>query len=247
MKRIMIISACFVLITGISGQLFADGLVKKVNGEVAVKSGARWVPVKEGAVIKVGDRLSTGINSSAVLEISSATVTVKPMTIVRIVDRGVTTVSDSTTIGISRGGINAKVRRQDRVQTQFRVSTPVATSSVRGTEENIFTGPSGMVLDVPEGVVETTGWNASPLLILGQLIFEQFSDQGRPESHDKHLNARFATRTSSVFITDEERKGEEKSPFAGGGADTVGGDALGGFPGLGSGFTSVGIDIVFPE
>ena len=80
----------------------------------------------------------------------------------------------NTHIGLKRGGIMAKVPRDGKVKTIFKVSSPIATSSVRGTEENISYGPdTGMIIEVVKGVVEGTNTLGRSNVLSGRQKFIQ--------------------------------------------------------------------------
>lgn len=136
--------------------LFAEISVVKVQGNVAYREGKSWLPLKENQKLPEGIKISTGANSFAELKLNSInhTVTIKPLTVIQVFSKE-TAENTDTHVGLKRGGITAKVPRGGRVKTIFRVSTPIATSSVRGTEENISYGPDkGMIVEVVSGVIE---------------------------------------------------------------------------------------------
>ena len=205
MKKIIIAVGAFLFAAFSVTALFADITVKSIKGEVALKSGKRWVALAEGSKLQKGDRLSTGVNSSAVIVFSRATVTVRPMSIVEIKESEITTLTDSTVIGLNRGGINAKVQKGDRVKTSFRISTPVATSSVRGTEEEVSYGPSGMTIRVIEGVIEGRGFNSNARLVRGNLRFDQRSDKSLPDSFEENLRDDYFGSASRDVLSDDEK------------------------------------------
>ncbi len=148
-----IISALMVIYTA---SAFAEISVTKVEGTAAYREGNKWVPLKTGMKLTEGVKVSTGANSFAELKLNSLnhTIRIKPLTMIQVFSKETRNETD-THIGLKRGGIMAKVPRDAKVKTIFKVSTPIATSSVRGTEENISYGPdTGMIIEVIKGVVE---------------------------------------------------------------------------------------------
>jgi len=90
-------------------------------------------------------------------------------------------VETDTHIGLKRGGVNARVPRDSNVKTVFKVSTPVATSSVRGTEQNVGYGPgSGMSVEVVSGEIEAQNRLGKSNSIAGRQKFSQEKGKGKP-------------------------------------------------------------------
>ncbi|TFH39791.1 MAG: hypothetical protein E4G96_08690, partial [Chrysiogenales bacterium] len=113
--------------------------------------------------------------------------------------------SSSTTIGLRRGSVRAKVASDARVKTVFKVSTPVATSSVRGTEQIVVHSPTfGTRIIVLANMVEGSGLNSAGKMISGDLEFWQKYASPVPESLMTGMED-FLTQTNSLFVTlDEE-------------------------------------------
>jgi len=139
-----------------STSLYAEISVIKVEGNAAYREGKSWLPLKEKQKLPEGVKISTGANSYAELSLNSInhSVKIKPLTMIQIFSKETAENSD-THIGLKRGGITAKVPRNSKVKTIFKVSSPIATSSVRGTEEDINYGPDkGMTVEVISGEIE---------------------------------------------------------------------------------------------
>jgi hypothetical protein len=155
--------------------LHAEISVIKVEGSAAYKEGNRWVPLKTGQKLAEGVKVSTGANSYADIKLNSQnhTIRVKPFTMIQVFSKETKT-DTNTHIGLKRGGIMAKVPREGKVKTIFKVSSPIATSSVRGTEENISYGPdTGMIIEVVKGVVEGTNSLGRSNILSGRQKFIQ--------------------------------------------------------------------------
>jgi len=172
---VTILSSIMIIYTA---SAFADITVLKVKGTAAYKAGRKWVPLKARMKLREGVKISTGANSYAEVSLNSLnhTVTIKPLTMIQVFSKE-TKSSTNTSIGLKRGRITAKVPRKERVKTVFKVSTPIATSSVRGTEENISYGPGrGMIIEVIKGVVEGSNrLGRKNLLTARQKFVQQYS------------------------------------------------------------------------
>ena len=171
----------FVTILFIS-PLSAEIKVVSVTGSVAYKTGQKWETLRVQTRLNPGAKISTGVNSSAVIQLDKHTVTVNQMTMVKIYENRAEKESTETKIGLRRGSIRAKIFREQTVKTVFKVSTPVATSSVRGTEELISYGPSkGMVIKVLDGKVLGESNNGARKYLYAGLQFHQRPGLSEPE------------------------------------------------------------------
>jgi len=170
----------------------AEIKVLSVKGSVAYKTGQKWETLRVLMKLTPGTKISTGVNSSAVLQIDKHTVTVNPMTMIKIyesqekvkiaTEKGKEFTSN-TKIGLKRGSIHAKVFKEHNVKTVFKVSTPVATSSVRGTEELISYGPNqGMVIKILEGSAKGDNANGSSKYLSPGLSYQQKPGSPDPAS-----------------------------------------------------------------
>jgi hypothetical protein len=116
-------------------------LVVSTRGEAAYRDGAAWKPLAKGQTIKEGTMVMTGVNSQAVLNIDDNLLTVKPLTTIKVLKNSFTKSSSDNVIGLKNGSVNARVKRIGTLKTRFNIVTPVATSSVRGTDETVSHGP----------------------------------------------------------------------------------------------------------
>jgi len=173
MKKTIFISAFILSCIFITVDLFARITVVSTTGEVAFRDEqtARWMPLAPRAELREGVRISTGINSNVTLNVSGNTVVVGPLSMMKIYQNQVVDGAQQTRVGMRRGDLAADVTRGQQVRTIFEVSTPVATSSVRGTEKRITTGPSGTLVRVSEGTVRVDSRNGQARTLRGRLAF----------------------------------------------------------------------------
>ncbi len=194
--------------------LFAEIKVLSVNGNVVFKKGQKWEPLRSLMRLTPGTKVSTGAKSSATLQIEKHTLTISPMTMIKIYEGGDPpkkiaagdTFAESTTkIGLRRGSIRAKIFREQRVKTEFKVSTPVATSSVRGTEEIISYGPGrGMVIKVLDGTVLGENRNGSSKYLKAGLVFNQRPVNSDPEPLLAHILDNYIANVFPAGTTSDE-------------------------------------------
>lgn len=184
--KITLASISILLITTI---LQAEITVLKVEGSASYKEGNKWIPLKENQKLSEGAKVSTGAKSFADIKLNSLnhTVRVKPFTMIQIFSKESKTDTD-THIGLKRGGVIAKVPRDSKVKTIFKVSSPIATSSVRGTEKEVTYGPdNGMTVTMLSGEAVVMNHGGQTVQITGDQIFHQTPDNPNPDNPLQNL------------------------------------------------------------
>jgi hypothetical protein len=206
MKKLLALLIFFFALLFISTSGVAEIRVLSVKGAAAYKIGRQWTPLKQGMLLAVGTKVSTSVRSSVELKINNNTVTVKPLTIMKITENVFNKTSSATRLGLRRGIVRVRVNRQARVKTVFKVSTPVATASVRGSATIVLFGPTlGMRVIVLSDIIEAEGANSGPMFLYGNLQFWQKLSKGDPESPMAGMED-FVTKTHALFITLDEEK-----------------------------------------
>ncbi|MBQ9238026.1 MAG: FecR domain-containing protein [Treponema sp.] len=127
-----------------------DASVVSVTGKVEMQHGATWVPVQAGARIQKGAVLSTGFRSGAVLRIGDSTLTVGPLTRMTVEQLISSQHVDEAQVFLDSGRVSADVKRTADRLVSFKVTSPVATASVRGTS---FSMTAAGRLRTTEGLV----------------------------------------------------------------------------------------------
>ena len=153
--------------------LALEATVVSTSGKVEIQRGNSWVPLIKGDVVYGGAVISTGFKSSAELDIHGSKVQLGPLTRITIEKLVSTSAKNESSIYLDSGRLDADVNKADGKRTGFRVSTPVATASVRGTfisltaGGHLFTG-SGLsvfspgssapvISDTPSGFIPAGG------------------------------------------------------------------------------------------
>jgi len=111
-------------------------LVKEVTGTVEARPavGQEWVPVKAGTEMVEGADLRTGFRARCVLDMVDSLVQVQPLTVVRIGELARRDGQVRTRL-ILKHGHTAAIVEKERIESDFRIVTPSATLSVRGTKD----------------------------------------------------------------------------------------------------------------
>lgn len=204
-QHIVLLSLFAMLFFAVSA--FAEMRVVSVKGTAAYKAGGQWVPMQAGTALAVGTKVSTGVNSNVVIRINNHTVTVGPLSIMKISESVEGARSSNTRLSLRRGSVRAKVAKNARIKTVFKVSTPVATSSVRGTDEIVEYNPTnGMRVFVREGTVTGQGMNGAENFISGDLNFLQKPNRGESESPMHRIEDTSLTKTIPKQVTRDEEK-----------------------------------------
>ena len=186
MKKILIMTTIFLFFTTLA---YSEVRVLKVKGKVSYKTSGYWKTLRNGMVLKRGTKVSTSFRSWAILKINNRSyVRVKPLSLIKVYTNSYRTIKSkryryraSTHIGLRRGGIRAKISRNKRIKTIFKVSTPIATSSVRGTYEEVTYGPEkGMVIKVLEGSILGKSLNGLSRILKKGLVFRVRSGDSAP-------------------------------------------------------------------
>jgi len=214
MKYTYAIPAALIIAAFMLMPAFSAITVDSVNGKAALKETGSWMNLAPGQNIPVGAKISTGANSSVVLNVDGSTVTIRQLSMVRVNHNLVAGGESSTNLGLKYGAVNAKVKKIQALRTRFKISTPIATSSVRGTEEEVSFGPqSGMIIQVLQGAIGTENLSGIGNIIKGDLKFQLKTDQPRPEFLLSDRMGNTLVRLYVDSMTDKERRMLERFGF----------------------------------
>ncbi len=152
-KRVLMLVAAGLL----AGSLYAEVTVKSVKGTAGVLEGKRLAPLSVGMSLKDDATVVTGAASEVTLEINNGLVTFKALTTARIGGVKRTETESKAAVALKTGTVVSEVKQIKGLKTSFTVTTPVGTSSVRGTVHTVSYGPErGMAVSVASGVVEVS-------------------------------------------------------------------------------------------
>ena len=132
-KTFKLLLALALAFVAANSALALEATVVSTSGKVEIQRGNSWVPLNKGDVVYGGAVISTGFKSSAELNIQGSKVQLGPLTRITIEKLVSTSTKNESSIYLDSGKIDANVNKADGKRTGFKVSTPVATASVRGT------------------------------------------------------------------------------------------------------------------
>ncbi len=135
MKRIIIL---LLLTSAALAVGAADVTVLSISGNVEIKEpGGAWNAASVGQVVSTRSMISTGFGARAKLSAGGMELSLQPLTRVSIDSLTQNGETASTAVSLRSGRVRATrppVSRSTRRSIDFRVSTPVATAAVRGTD-----------------------------------------------------------------------------------------------------------------
>jgi hypothetical protein len=221
MKKIAYVCV-LLLVSAAYTSAYAEMSVVSVKGDFAAMIDGKWKPLAAGTKIAEGTKVSTGTKSSAVIKIDDHVVTIGPVSSVKLYKNYSSDVASDTSVGIQFGSVRAKVKKTATVKTRFNITTPVATSSVRGTEESVYFGSvSGMKIEVLEGSIGAFNLDGVSSRVSGRKSFVLGANSSRPEPVNSLLRSAAVVTVTPSGTTKGERDAIDKT----GGEDV---DAAGG-------------------
>lgn len=170
MKRILIL---LLLTSAALAVGAADVTVLSVSGNVEIKEpGGAWSAASAGQVVSTRSMISTGFGARAKLSAGGMELNLQPLTRVSIDSLTRNGETTSTAVSLQSGRVRATrppVTRSTRRSIDFRVSTPVATAAVRGTDfilsaDKLQTAEGLVALSVGQAVIFSPGgtWSWAP-------------------------------------------------------------------------------------
>lgn len=133
--------ASFVATFGLSSAMAANeqmqAIVEKASGKVEVQDRldpTKWIPLSAGTPLEKGAVIQTGFKAELVLKIKESKITVAPLTRITLEQLVSKENKDETRIYLDTGSIKSNVKKTEDKAVGFKVRSPVATASVRGTE-----------------------------------------------------------------------------------------------------------------
>ena len=142
-----------VVLCGIGAGLWAQtAYIRELSGTVELKAPGSdlWRPAKTGDVLEASTVISTGFRSIARLSIGNSVIAVRPLTRLSLGELAQAGNDETVRLELRTGRVRAEVAPPSEGRTDFRVVSPTATASVRGT---VFEFDAEN-LTVSEGVVQ---------------------------------------------------------------------------------------------
>lgn len=151
-KRIgLLVVLFFTVVAFMSAQEAQEAVFSEINGKVEYQlAGGDWRPARLGDKVGKGSMVSTGFKSNAVLKFETISIALKPITRLSLEELLKTQGGTQTQLFLLAGRVKADVPPQPGQTADFRVKSPTATASVRGTAFEF----DGLNLIVDRGTVQ---------------------------------------------------------------------------------------------
>jgi hypothetical protein len=210
MKLQLIILKILILIFFLSPSLLkATVKVIRITGKASYSATGKWQPLTNGLTLKRNTRIMTGVRSSVILNFDGHIVTLRSLSKMKIYQNIRSSKNSINRIGLRYGSVNAKIKKIKKLNTVFKISTPVATSSVRGTEEEVsYWKSKGMRIFVISGYIVGESKHGELATISGKQVFKLLPDYVRPNHLLENL-----FYTYYINITDPNVNIHEKDNF----------------------------------
>jgi len=161
MKKVI----CILFFAAVAYSAFCQsGTFREVSGEVEYKlhGASAFTRAFSGDVIPPNALVSTGFRSTAIIEVGTHRITVRPLTRLSLAEIQKSESAENIDLHLQSGRIRVDVNPPAGSRTNFKVQSPSATASVRGTSFEFDT----VNLAVDEGRVIFQG-NKGPAVIVG--------------------------------------------------------------------------------
>jgi hypothetical protein len=160
-----------------------NGIIRELSGTVEIQrpGTAAFIPANVGDNISQDTIINTGFRSIALIAVGSTVLTVRPLTRLSLTEISASPGTENVNVNLQSGRVRVDVNPPSGVNATMRISSPVATASVRGTSFEVDTqsvrvihgkvsyeGNRGMPRMVEAGFqsrVESDGKTADPIIV----------------------------------------------------------------------------------
>ncbi len=151
MKKTVLKMLAFSVLSFFALPIFTeDAKVMAIVGKAEILRDNAWVALSVGDFVPKGAVISTGFKSELLLKVNESNVKLGALTRMTVEQLVQSSSENKTSLFIDSGKVNVEVNKTAGKRENFRVSSPVATASVRGTS---FTFGSDGKLATHSGLV----------------------------------------------------------------------------------------------
>ena len=190
-------TAAFALMA--AGVFASEATVVAVVGKAEVQKGAEWVALNVGDSVEKGAVISTGFKSELLLKVNESNIKMGALTRLTVEQLTQSASANKTSLFIDSGKVNVEVNKSGNKREDFKVSSPVATASVRGTS---FTFGSDGTLTTHSGLVakgQSTRTSASVASDDDDAAFIAKEDEGEKQKKANAFTSSFEKGTVPVY------------------------------------------------
>ncbi|MDX9899498.1 MAG: FecR domain-containing protein [Spirochaetia bacterium] len=203
MKRLTILVA---LAITISIPTFADVTAVSVKGTVGAIVAKKMQPISAGMTLPDDATIVTGANSEVTLSVNNGVLTLKSLTTAKLSGVSVTPSSSKAALALRSGTVVSEVKQIQGLKTSFTITTPVGTSSVRGTSHTVsYSTERGMGVVVTSGLVAVSSGRGGTRPVAAGSQYSQDIGAAPPMVTTQTAQAaQEAARPATVFAPPEE-------------------------------------------
>ncbi len=203
MKNIAILP---VLAIALSIPAFADVTAVSVKGTVGAIVAKKMQPVSAGMKLPSDATIVTGANSEVTLSVNNGTLTLKSLTTAKLSGISLSTTSSKAAVALKTGTVVSDVKQIQGLKTSFTITTPVGTSSVRGTSHTVsYSTERGMGVAVTSGVVAVSSGRGGTRPVAAGAQYSQEIGAAPPQVTTQAAQAaQDVSRPAAVFLPPEE-------------------------------------------
>lgn len=162
-KNVVKFLSALVLSVVVSAPVFADdAVVTFVKGKVEVQRGTSWVALAVGDKVTQSDTISTGIQSEAKIKYNGSLMALGAMTRVTLDQLSSGNNREKVEVNLQTGAVRSKVTHTEDTRVSYKVRSPVAVASVRGTEFEITEAGKVSCFEGAVAVAPAKKQNAAP-------------------------------------------------------------------------------------
>jgi len=186
MKKLLFAAA--LILTGL--QVFAqNAVIERVTGTVEIKQPdeTAFKGANNGDAVFQDTVISTGFKSFALIAIGGTTITVRPLTVLTLKEIQKSAETETLNVNMQTGRVRVDVKPPAGTKADMKVTSPIATASVRGTSFEFDTSN----LYVSEGTVDFIG-------SIGQNVFVRAGESSRAE-HTGQVTSSIDERNARLF------------------------------------------------
>lgn len=197
MKKIM----TFLFILFLSTALFAlDGVVTATEGKVEILKNDVWVIVKKGDLVPEGSTINTGFKASCTIKLGGSVIEIRKLSRVVLEQLEEQENTVVTKLYLDAGSLRNDVKPLKNKANDYKVQTAAVTSSVRGTQFEVWSNGN---VSVYEGKVEVEdkAYHEIKMITAGENYI--YRDRELPDldpgQNGSHTNSDNATYMSTQY------------------------------------------------
>lgn len=176
-KSFIKILVSVVFVFSICSSLFAENArVTYVKGKAEVLKSDTWVQLNVGDTVNNSDVISTGFQSEVKIEYGGSIMALGALTRITLENLSSSEKKDNVSVYLNTGAVRSKVTHTQEKRVAYKVKTPVAVASVRGTD---FTVRADGTIACHEGAV--VAFPSSERLNLTSISIENTEDSAEED------------------------------------------------------------------